>query len=316
MSNLVSIIVPAYNEQDSLPVFIPALVAALKNEKSYEIIIINDGSTDQTAEVVLNFRKKNPCIHLISFSRNFGAQAALCAGYQKARGTCVISLDADLQHPVEMIPEMLKKWREGYDVIYAIRKQSNHLKRFKRISAAIFYRIFKWITGMDKNIGADFRLMSRAAVDALNQFSETTPFLRGLVSQIGFRQCPMYYDEKTRQYGGASRYTLKKMFNLALTGILSFSIKPLHLIALFGGTMTIVGVLSLLITVIFSVFTSYHVSDTSILLLALTIFSGIQLSALGIIGEYVGNITNTVKKRPLYLISKNTLEKECSHESK
>ena len=245
MSGLVSVIIPAYNEQESLAVFLPKLVAELKKMGSYEIIVINDGSSDQTAETVLKFHKENPSVNLVSLSRNFGAQAALCAGYREARGDCVISMDADMQHPISALSKMLDQWRQGYDIVCAIRRRSNHLGLFKRISAGLFYRLFKSLTGLKSDMGADFRLMSRSAVNALNQFSETPVFLRGLVSRLGFRQCTVYYDENKRQYGGPSRYTLKKMLNLALTGILGFSLKPLHLIFLFGLLMMGTGIIAL-----------------------------------------------------------------------
>lgn len=310
MNNMISVIIPAYNEQESLAALIPQLIAQFQNEDKYEIIVINDGSSDQTAEVVLGFHKKNPSIHLISLSRNFGAQAALSAGYQKARGACVISLDADMQHPVSVIPDMLEKWRQGYDVVYAVRQKSTHLSLFKRTSARLFYCFFKWLTGMKTDMGADFRLMSRKAVDALNQFSEATPFLRGVVARLGFRQCPLYYNEQKRKYGGASRYTLKKMLNLAVTGMVGFSLKPLHFITFLGILMTIGGGITFLMVLGLYFFGDIAITGVNIMLSILTLFSGIQMLVLGILGEYIGNISVTVRNRPLYLINENTLEKD------
>ncbi len=310
MDSMISVIIPAYNEQESLSVFIPQLVAQLQSEGKYEIIVINDGSSDRTAEVVMEFHDKNPSIHLISLSRNFGAQAALYAGYEKARGACVISLDADMQHPISVIPKMLAKWHQGYDIVYAIRQKSIHLGFFKRLSSYLFHCFFKWLIGTKSDMGTDFRLMSRKAVDALNQSFEASPFLRGAVSYLGFRQCPVYYDEQKRQYGGASRYTLKKMLILAVTAMICFSLKPLHFIT-FLGILMIVGAGIALLTILGLYFgDNANISGTDIMLSILMLFSGIQMLSLGILGEYIGNISVTVRKRPLYLISESTLEED------
>lgn len=308
-NHLISVVVPAYNEQESLEIFLPQLVAVLEKQGSYEIIVINDGSCDQTADVVRRFHQQNPAIHLISFSRNFGAQAALRAGFHHARGECVISMDADMQHPVSVLAEMIAVWRDGYDIVYAVRRKSNHLGKFKRLTASLFYRLFRWLSGDKNDTGADFRLMSRRAVNALNQFSEHHLFLRGIISRLGFRKKMLYYDEAERKYGGKSRYTLKKMLNLALTGVLGLSVKPIHFVLGLGAFIFGCGCLGLIVLAI-RYLCGMEIENTGIIICALALFSGIQMLALGIIGEYVGDISVSVKRRPHYLIEENTLEQE------
>lgn len=308
-NELVSVIVPAYNEQESLEIFLPQLVAVLEKQGPYEVIIINDGSCDKTAEVVKRFRQQNSAIHLISFSRNFGAQAALRAGFHYARGGCVISMDADMQHPVSVLSEMIDVWRNGYDIVYAVRRKLDHLGKFKRMSASLFYRLFRWLSGNKDDTGADFRLMSRRAVNALNQFSEHNLFLRGVISRLGFRKKMLHYDEAERKYGGKSRYTLKKMLNLALTGVLGLSVKPIHFVLGLGAVIFGCGFVGLAVLAIRYLF-DMDIDSTGVIICALALFSGIQMLALGIVGEYVGDISVSVKHRPHYLIEENTLEKE------
>ena len=308
---LISVVIPAYNEEDSLPVFLPKLMATLKNLGTYEIVIVNDGSADKTAEIVTKMHRDNPNIHLISFSRNFGAQAALRAGFANARGDCVISMDADMQHPISAIPEMIKEWQSGCDIVYALRNKTNHLNWFKRVTAYSFYRLFAWLTNMPNNTGADFRLLDRCVVDALKQLPERNLFLRGIIPWLGFRKKAIYYEEAPRLYGGASRYTLRKMLTLALTGILAFSLKPIHLLLGLGTLILMAGLGGWLYVLLALLFSSTPVGSTTLIMCALTTLSGIQLISLGLIGEYIGDISMAVKNRPSYIISKNTLiEKE------
>ncbi len=298
----ISVIVPAFNEEENLPVLINRLHDVLKQEDNYEILIIDDGSTDNTLFVLQQLREDNPALRYLSFSRNYGHQIALRAGYDHAQGDCVISLDADLQHPPEFIPVLLDHWRKGFEIVHTVRQTDPNLSWFKRQSSRWFYRMLRSVSDIDLAEGAaDFRLLDRKVVDSLKQFKETDLFLRGIISWIGFRQCRVFYKPAER-YAGISKYSLRKMIRLAGAGITSFSIKPLYASVILGFFMSIGAGLFGLEVLYEKYFTHSTVSGwTSIVLLVLLI-GGFQFIMMGILGIYVGKMFQQVKQRPSYIV--------------
>lgn len=307
--NKISIVVPAYNEQQSIPVLLKQVVEVLPKSVDYEIIIVDDGSRDDTANVVMKEHGLNPCIHLISFSRNFGHQYALKAGLDVADGDCVITMDADLQHPPQLLPKLIQSWQEGYDVVYTVRRESNKTSFFKRISSRLYYRLFNFLTGLHLMAGsADFRLLDRRVVQEIRNLPERMLFLRGMISWMGFRQKSIPYMPAER-YAGKSRYTLRKMFSLALTGATSFSLKPLRLAVYMGLMVAFLGCLLTAYVLYMRLFNGSVISGWASTLCVILILGGVQLLMMGIIGEYIGMIFMESKRRPQYIISKTTLNR-------
>ena len=299
-----SIIAPCYNEEDVLPEFVSRTISVIKNlEKSFEIILVNDGSEDSTLEVAISLANEHPEIKVIDFSRNFGHQAAVTAGIDHAEGKAVILIDVDLQDPPEVITKMVQKWQDGYEVIYGKRRKREGETKFKIFTAKIFYRILRSMT--DKNIPADtgdFRLMDRKVVNEIKNMREKHRFIRGMVSWVGFKQIPVLYDRKKR-FAGKTNYPLKKMMNFSIDALVSFSIIPLRLITLFGVIIIIVTVsLSVLILIVRLFQPEYFIPGFSVTTLLILLFGGFQLFAIGIIGEYLGRIYEEIKHRPLYII--------------
>ncbi|GAB3563260.1 glycosyltransferase family 2 protein [Spirosoma luteolum] len=299
---MISVIVPAYNEEENLPVLVHRLMAVLSPYSDYEILIIDDGSTDQTRHVLRQLSNTYDCVRFISFSRNFGHQMALRAGYDNARGSAVICLDADLQHPPELIPTLIDKWRQGYEVVYTVRQPDPKLSWFKRTSSAKFYSLLRRVSGLQIEDGAaDFRLLDRKVVDTLKQFKENDLFLRGAISWVGFRQCRIMYQPAAR-YAGRSKYSIRKMMQLAAMGITSFSTKPLYLSVLLGFTMSLFALLFGAEATYEYFFTNATVSGWTTLVVLLVLIGGVQFIMIGIIGVYLGKTFVEVKKRPAYII--------------
>ncbi len=300
---MISLIVPAYNEEENLPVLIHRLMAIMEPCDTYEILIIDDGSSDQTRHVLRQLSKAYPPVRFLSFSRNFGHQMALRAGYENARGEAVICLDADLQHPPELIPTLLDKWREGYEVVYTVRQADPTLSWFKRTTSKHFYRMLRKVSGLQIEDGAaDFRLLDRKVVNTLNQFKENDLFLRGAISWVGFRQCRILYQPAAR-YAGRSKYSFQKMLKLAAMGITSFSTKPLYLSVLLGFGMSLFALLFGAEALYEYFFTNATVSGWTTLVVLLVLIGGVQFIMIGIIGVYLGKTFVEVKGRPAYIIS-------------
>ena len=303
---MIGIIVPAYNEVETLPILVHRLVSVMSPFGAYEIIIIDDGSTDLTRFVLKQLSADNPAIRFVSFSRNFGHQIALRAGYDAARGDAVICLDADLQHPPELIPELIAHWREGFDVVYTIRQSGLASSWFKRHTSIWFYGLMRQVSDLNIEDGAaDFRLLDRKVVDIINQFRENDLFLRGVVSWVGFRQAKVIYRPATR-YAGQSAYSLGKMVRLALAGITSFSTRPLHLSVLLGFAMLLfAGVVG--VEVLYEkLFTNETVSGWTTSVLLMVLIGGVQFIMTGIMGVYLGKIFLEVKHRPAYIIEETS----------
>jgi polyisoprenyl-phosphate glycosyltransferase len=304
----VSLVVPAYNEEIVLPEFLARARAALDaTGLSWEIVFADDGSKDATAEMIRAYHLQDPRIGLVSLSRNFGKEIAMTAGIDHARGRAVVVIDADLQDPPELIADLVARWKEGYDVIYARRTAREGETNLKRLTSHMFYRVINKVA--DQPIPADvgdFRLMSRRAVDALSQLRERHRFMKGLFSWIGFRQIAVPYTRAPRA-AGRTKWNYWRLWNLSIEGITSFSIGPLQFAAYFGFLIAIMagvyGVFILLQTIIFS----NPVPGYPSLLVVVLFLGGIQLLTLGVIGEYVGRIFNETKGRPLYLVSEALL---------
>ena len=249
----VSVVVPCFNEAGNIQALYDLLHPVLQEHTRYELIFVDDGSTDSTADLIHGLRAKNNSVKLISLSRNFGHQAALKAGLDHAEGDCVISLDADLQHPPELIPDLIKKWKEGYEVVFTQREEDPNLSWLKRATSKLFYRLAQKLTSVQIHQGtADFRLLDRAVVNVLKELDESYLFIRGLVSWVGFRQTAISYKASDR-YSGTTNYTYRKMFSLALSGITSFSIRPLQLSIVLGLVIaTLAGLYGIYVIYIFA----------------------------------------------------------------
>ncbi|MEN6326636.1 MAG: glycosyltransferase family 2 protein [Syntrophomonas sp.] len=302
-SVFISVVVPMFNESENIETLHKRLTKVLGEiNRSYEVICVNDGSRDDTLSKLKDLNKRDPAFKVVDLSRNFGKEIALSAGLDFSRGEVVVPIDADLQDPPELIKEMLDKWQEGYDVVYAVRSQRDGESWFKKWTAARFYRIIGRISPINipGNTG-DFRLMSRQAVDALSELRETHRFMKGLFGWIGFRQTGIMYRRDAR-YAGKTKWNYGKLWSLALEGITSFSFVPLQLSMYFG---LFVAFISFLYGIYFTIKTLLFgnpVPGYPSLIVIMLFLGGIQLFTIGILGEYIGRIYTESKRRPLYLI--------------
>lgn len=301
---LLSVIVPLYNEEEIVEKTFTVLEKELKNVE-HELIFVNDGSKDKTREILERLLPSTPNNKLVNFSRNFGHQAAFSAGLDHAEGDAVVIIDGDLQDPPSLIHEMLEKWREGYQVVYAQRNKRAGETIFKKFTAFAFYRIIGKLTSIDipPDTG-DYRLMDRCVVDQLKNLPERSRFLRGLVCWVGFKKIGVKYDRAERT-AGSSKYPLKKMIRLALDGITGFSSSPLKISFYMGIFATLIG----FGVFIWSILEKFLSPETTVpgwasLMTAIVFFSGVQLMTIGILGEYIGRIYDEVKQRPLYIEDK------------
>lgn len=301
---LVSVIIPVYNEEENLPKLEERLVPVLEQAGSYEIVFVNDGSQDRSVPMIREMHARNPRIKLLAFSRNFGHQAALTAGLQHARGQVVALMDADLQDPPELLHELLEKWREGYQVVYAVRMKRKE-GPFKRLAYYSFYRILRSIANTEIALDSgDFCLMDQRVVQELRAMPERNKFLRGLRSWVGFRQIGVAYERPAR-FAGEAKFTLQKLIKLALDGMLSFSSLPLRLASYVGVATALAGAAYLLYAVI-AHFLQQHVPPgwTSLIGIIL-VLGGVQLVVLGVLGEYLARVYDETKRRPEYVIDES-----------
>jgi polyisoprenyl-phosphate glycosyltransferase len=306
---VLSVVVPLYNEAGNVAPLLERVgnvVERLRADFDYEVVLVNDGSTDGTAAAIRGEMERRPHIVLVNLSRNFGHQLAATAGIEIATGDAVVLMDGDLQDPPELIPAFLLKWREGYDVVYAVRRTRPGESRFKLLTARLFYRIIKRLTKIAIPLDAgDFRLMSRRVVDALRRSPERNRFLRGLVSWVGFNQTAIEYDRDVR-HTGRTKYPLAKMIRFAMDGITSFSDIPLRFASYLGFTVSAAAFVYALIVIAFKLFSLKPPAYTpgwASTIVAVLFLGGVQLMSLGILGEYLGRVYDEVKGRPLYLIS-------------
>ncbi|MCD0489309.1 glycosyltransferase family 2 protein [Pedobacter sp. MC2016-14] len=310
MDKLISVVIPAYNEEDNIVVIIDRLEQILMQRTyAFEIILVDDGSRDKTLSVIKKMAAVKPNIFYIEFSRNFGHQAALKAGLDQAKGDCVISLDADLQHPPELILQMLEKWEEGFEVVYTRRQEDKSLSYKKRKSSALYYKLLNALSDIEIESGtADFRLLDKKVIDVFRDFGENEPFIRGLIKWLGFKQFAIDYIPGTR-YAGSSKYNLRKMMKLAIHGVTSFSIKPLYSAVYLGFIFSGLSILYVPY-VLHAFYRGEEVDGWASVIMTIVFFGGLQLIILGIIGIYIGKMFMQGKNRPTYIISSSNLKKD------
>lgn len=302
-SPLLSIIVPCFNESEVLPAFYERTSRLLEScNYDYEIIFINDGSDDQTLGVITTLIQNNKRIKLIDLSRNFGKEIAMTAGIDFAVGDAVIVIDADLQDPPELIPEMYRCWREGYDVVYATRIKRDGETYVKRVTAQAFYWVIVRLSNVRIPVNTgDYRLMSRRAVEAVKQFQEQHRFMKGLFSWIGYRQISIPYHRAPRCAGG-TKWNYWQLWNFAIEGITSFSYGPLRVATYLGVLTAFLAIIYASIVMIKVFIRGRDVPGYASIMVTMLFLGAVQLITLGIIGEYLGRIFNEVKRRPLYLV--------------
>lgn len=299
----ISVIVPCFNEEDVLEECHRRLSQVLTEAgEHYELLFVNDGSRDRTAEMLRDLYARDSHVVAVMLSRNFGHQTAVSAGLQTARGKAVVIIDADLQDPPEVIPLMLERWRSGFEVVYGVRSKREGESGFKLWTAAIFYRIISRLSDVKiPEDAGDFRLMDRRAVNGMLAMPERQRLLRAMSSWIGFRQSPLNY-ERAARFAGTTKYPLRKMINLALDGIVSFSTVPLRLVTICGFLAAAASFAGILYSVAVRLFTHEWVRGWFTLFIGILFLGALQMISLGIVGEYIGRIYTEVKQRPLYLI--------------
>ena len=298
-----SVIIPAYNEQEVISETYARLTKVMTGlGESYELIFINDGSIDQTAQIIAGFCENDPTVRLINFSRNFGHMSAISAGMDNAGGQAIFIIDADLQDPPEVFPDMVSKWKEGYHVVYGKRIKRKGESWFKRWSAKIFYRILRRLTSVDlpPDTG-EFRLIDRRVCDAVNKLPEKSRYIRGLVSWVGFKQIPVEY-EREKRFAGITKYPFKKMAAFAMDAIASFSYKPLKLATTLGFTISMLSFAYIIYIIYERIFTDRTVTGWASTIAVILFTQGIVLMLLGLMGEYIGRIYKELQNRPNYII--------------
>ena len=313
--NTLYIVVPCYNEEEVLPETIKELTKKVeklikdnKINKNSKILFVNDGSKDNTWKIIKDNSKTNKLVTGISLSRNKGHQNALLAGLLTAKNHAdiIISMDADLQDDINAIDEMLEKYKDGNEIVYGVRKSRKKDSFFKRTTALLFYKLMKFL-GVDSIYNhADYRLTSKKVLNDLENYNETNLFLRGIIPTIGYKSDIVYYDRGER-YAGKTKYPLKKMLSFAVEGITSFSIKPLTMICHVGIMILIVSIIIMIYSIIRKL-TGNTVTGWTFLSISIWFIGGLQMTSIGIIGEYIGKIYYETKKRPRYIISENLLE--------
>jgi dolichol-phosphate mannosyltransferase len=297
---LLSVVAPIYNEQELVEEFVERARAAIADFE-FELVLVDDGSSDRSPELLDRIAATDPRVRVVHLSRNFGHQAALTAGLEHAIGDVVAMIDADLQDPPELIPDMVARWSQGADVVYAVRQQREGETAFKLATAKWFYKLFDKLAqvNLEANSG-DFRLLDRRALDALLSMTERSRFLRGMTVWVGFNQTAVSYERDAR-HAGETKYTLRRMLRFSLDAITSFSHLPLQLATYAGMLCAGVAFIAIPVVVLLRVVGSYLPGFGSITI-AVLLLGGIQLIALGVIGEYVGRIYDEVKHRPLYIV--------------
>jgi glycosyltransferase involved in cell wall biosynthesis len=318
MAPFLSVVVPLFNEELVIRHMYERLTHVLERDHlNYEIIMINDGSRDGTPAIARELCRKDKRVKLISFSRNFGHQIAITAGMDKALGQVVVIIDADLQDPPEVIIEMIKKWQQGYQVVYAVRKTRNGESLFKLLTAALFYRILRKMTPVDIPLDTgDFRLMDRKVVEQLNRMRERNRFIRGMVSWVGFTQSKVEY-VRERRFSGETKFPFKRMLKFAIDGMLAFSQLPLKFSSILGLFCAAIS----FVFIIYGVIEKFFYSRTTVqgwtsIFVASLFLGGVQLLSIGILGEYLGRIFEEIKGRPLYITEEeiNCAPQAASHD--
>lgn len=301
-SKLVSVIAPVFNEEEGIGEFHRRVSSAMAAFE-HEIVLVNDGSSDQTAARLAELAQADSNVRVVTLSRNFGHQAALTAGLELARGEAIVTIDADLQDPPEVIPELIQSWTDGSDVVHAVRRARPGEPPVRLALIKIFYWLLAKIGDLRTYPGnsGDFRLLSRRAADALNALPERSRFLRGLVTWVGFNQAVVYYDREAR-FAGKSKYPYRKLAQLAIDGVLSFSVVPLRIASLLGLLVSATAALAVPLVVALRVAGLYHLTGIASIHILILTLGGMQLVCLGVIGEYIGRLYDEAKQRPVYIL--------------
>jgi glycosyltransferase involved in cell wall biosynthesis len=300
---VLSLVVPMFNEAGNVDGLFARLSQVLGGlDVSYEIVCVDDGSRDDTVARVVDHHRRDPRIKVVELSRNFGKEVALSAGLQHASGQAVVMIDADLQHPPELIKDLLEKWREGFEMVIAVRRGRDDESAFKRNAAEAFYRLFAQVSEVTLPRGAgDFRLLDRKVVDVLNAMPEHTRFMKGLYAWVGFRQASIPYDVAPRA-AGETKFNAFRLWRLAIDGITSFTSVPLKVWTVIGMLVAAFALLYGLLFIVKTIVLGIDVPGYPSLIVAIMFFSGVQLISLGVIGEYLGRVFSEVKNRPLYVV--------------
>lgn len=301
--HLITVVIPMYNEEEvAVECYRRIKDVMVKNNFRHELIFINDGSKDKTIDILKSICKRDSSAKIIDFARNFGHQTAVTAGVFHSSGDAVIIIDSDLQDPPELIVDMIKKWEQGFHVVYAKRKKRDGETFFKLITAKWFYRFLSYMSDVriPTDVG-DFRLIDKKVVESFKSMPERNRFVRGMISWVGFDQTYIEY-ERDKRFAGVTKYPLKKMINFAKDGIIAFSSKPLRLMTSFGCVTIVLAFIVLVYSLIMKFFGNGTQRGWTSLMIAITFFSGVQLLSLGVIGEYIARIYDESKNRPLYII--------------
>jgi len=309
---LVTILVPAYNEQEVLNLLYDRLETLMDSQSTYnfEILFVNDGSKDDTLKIIQELRKNDNRVCYLNLSRNFGKETAMIAGLDYSKGDCVIIIDADLQDPPELIPEMLKYWEEGYDDVYAKRKSRKGETFMKKFTSKMYYKTLQSVTNIEiqKDTG-DFRLLDRRCVEALKSIRESQRYTKGLFSFIGYNKKEILYDRDSRA-AGQTKWNYGKLINLSIDGLTSFTTAPLRWAAIFGILVSLAGFLYMLVIIFKAIFNGIDVPGYASTMVVILFLGGLQLIFLGVIGEYLGRAFYETKGRPLYFVDRYNDEKE------
>jgi len=305
--SIISIIIPCYNEEGNVSLLYQKIKETLPNQL-IEFIFVDDNSNDNTLIILEELSARDPSVKFLSFSRNFGHQSALRAGLEYSTGDCVISMDGDLQHPPELLQSMIDKWKEGYDIVYTVRKDIENVSKFKKVTASVFYNLINYLSDIEiKQGAADFRLLDKKIVRVLvDDITEYHLFFRGLISWIGYKQTFIEYIPHKR-HSGTTKYSLSKMINFAIEGITSFSIRPLKLAILMGVTISFLSAIYGLYAVGMALFTDETLQGWASVLVSILFIGGINMILIGIVGEYIGKLYIQSKKRPYFLIKKTNV---------
>ncbi len=314
----ISIIIPVYNEEEALPLLYKELCRVIDKMPNYEfeILFINDGSKDKSLELIKKFREEDEKINYVDFSRNFGQEVAMAAGLDYATGDCAIFMDADLQDPPDLVPEMVKYWEEGYDDVYARRKKRTGESFLKKFTSKMYYKVLQKMTKVEiqKDTG-NYRLIDRRCINALRKMKESERNLKSLFSWIGYNKKEVLFDRPPR-VAGKTKWNYLKLIDLAINGITSFTTSPLKFATYFAIPTFIVLVIYFIYVIIKCFVTHTMIQAFQAIILLILFFSGIQILLFGILGEYLGRIFNETKNRPLYLVNEYNGNKEMNEQEK
>lgn len=304
----ISIVIPLFNEVENLTSLNDELTKTFSDLSfDLEIIYVNDGSTDGSLDVIKELNSKDPRVNYISFSKNYGHQTALKAGLDHATGNAVISLDADHQHPVSKIPELINKWQEGYEIVYTVREDDGELGWFKKFTSKQFYKLINRLSETKIESGtADFRLLDEKIIRIIREYKEDTLFLRGIIPSLGFNQISVPYKANPR-FKGKTKYSFKKMIQLAVTGITSLSPKPLYLSIYLGAFFALLSFIYGIFAIYIKLFTDQAVEGWASIVASILFIGGFQLMVLGVMGIYLGKLFIESKNRPNYIVAEKSL---------